>query len=200
LNRSAPTPCTIILARHLETFPDMSLPPRRGHLQDLDSFFTDVDEGTLGAVSFVKPDTLSDGHPGTSTPLKFELFVKNIISEVQNQPSLWQTTAILITFDESGGYYDSGYIQPIDFFGDGPRTVLIAVSPFAKKGLVDHTYTDHASILKFIERNWYLKPLSARSRDNLPNPITLAHEPYFPRNSPAIGDLMTMFQFPSARK
>ena len=64
---------------------------------------------------------------------------------------MWQTTAILITFDESGGYYDSGYIQPIDFFGDGPRTVLIAVSPFAKTGFVDHTYTDHASILKFIE-------------------------------------------------
>ena len=110
---------------------------------------------------------------------------------------MWQDTAILITFDESGGYYDSGYIQPIDFFGDGPRTVLIAVSPFAKAGFVDHTYTDHVSIIKFIERNWRLKPLSARSRDNLPNPIVLSHEPYFPRNSPAIGDLMTMFHFPA---
>jgi phospholipase C len=109
---------------------------------------------------------------------------------------LWQDTAILITFDESGGYYDSGYIQPIDFFGDGPRTVLIAVSPFAKTGFVDHTYTDHASIIKFIERNWRLRPLSARSRDNLPNPVALPHEPYFPRNSPAIGDLMEMFRFP----
>ena len=169
--------------------------PLRSNLQDLDSFFTDLSEGTLGAVSFVKPDILLDGHPGTSTPPLFEAFVQNIISAVQKQPSLWQTTAILITFDESGGYYDSGYIQPIDFFGDGPRTVLIAVSNFAKKGFVDHTYTDHASILKFIERNWRLKPLSPRSRDNLPNPVTLAHEPYFPRNSPAIGDLMTMFQF-----
>jgi phospholipase C len=169
--------------------------PLRSNLQNLDSFFTDVSESTLGAVSFVKPDILLDGHPGTSTPPLFEAFVQKIISEVQKQPSLWQTTAILITFDESGGYYDSGYIQPIDFFGDGPRTVLIAVSNFAKKGFVDHTYTDHASILKFIERNWRLKPLSPRSRDNLPNPVTLAHEPYFPRNSPAIGDLMTMFQF-----
>jgi phospholipase C len=169
--------------------------PLKNNLQDLDSFFTDVAEGTLGAVSFVKPDILLDGHPGTSTPALFEAFVQNIISKVQQQPSLWQSTAILITFDESGGYYDSGYIQPIDFFGDGPRTVLIAVSPFAKTGFVDHTYTDHASILKFIESNWRLRPLSPRSRDNLPNPKTLAHEPYFPRNSPAIGDLMTMFQF-----
>jgi phospholipase C len=172
----------------------------KSNLQDLPSFFTDVSEGTLPAVSFVKPDILLDSHPGTSTPPLFEAFTKNIIQAVQQNRSLWQNTAILITFDESGGYYDSGYIQPIDFFGDGPRTVLIAVSPFANAGFVDHTYTDHASILKFIERNWRLRPLSARSRDNLPNPVALSHEPYFPRNSPAIGDLMEMFRFPAGIK
>jgi phospholipase C len=166
------------------------------NLQDLPSFFTDVSSGALPAVSFVKPDVLLDSHPGTSTPPLFEAFVKNIILSVQKNKSLWLNTAILITFDESGGYHDSGYIQPIDFFGDGPRTVLIAVSPFAKKGFVDHTYTDHASILKFIERNWGLSPLSARSRDNLPNPIVSPRAPYFPLNSPAIGDLMEMFDFP----
>ncbi len=75
--------------------------------------------------------------------------------------------------------------------------MLIAVSPFAKKGFVDHTYADHASILKFIERNWGLSPLSARSRDNLPNPVVRVAEPYFPSNSPAIGDLMEIFEFPT---
>jgi hypothetical protein len=95
----------------------------KSNLQDLPSFFTDVSGGTLPAVSFVKPDILLDSHPGTSTPPLFEAFSKNIIQAVQQNPSLWQDTAILITFDESGGYYDSGYIQPIDFFGDGPRTV-----------------------------------------------------------------------------
>jgi phospholipase C len=168
--------------------------PLKNNLQDLPAFFADVSGGTLPAVSFVKPDILLDSHPGTSTPPLFEAFVQNIIQAVQSSSS-WDETAILITFDESGGYYDSGYIQPIDFFGDGPRTVLIAVSPFAKPGFVDHTYADHASILKFIEHNWRLKPLSNRSRDNLPNPRTLRHEPYFPRNAPAIGDLTTMFQF-----
>ncbi len=69
-------------------------------------------------------------------------------------------TAIFITTDEGGGYYDSGYIQPVDFFGDGTRIPLIAVSPYAKKGYVDHTYYDHASILKFIERNWSLPQIS----------------------------------------
>jgi phospholipase C len=106
-------------------------------------------------------------------------------------------TAFIITFDEGGGYYDSGYIQPIDFFGDGPRIPLIVVSPFTKGGHVSHAYTDHVSILKFIERNWDLKPLSNRSRDNLPNPLADADNPYVPFNAPAIGDLFDLFQFDS---
>ncbi len=90
-----------------------------------------------------------------------------------------------------------GFFQPIDFFGDGPRIPLIVVSPFSRGGHVNHTYTDHASILKFIERNWHLKPLTHRSRDNLPNPITPhGGNPCVPVNMPAIGDLFDMFNFP----
>lgn len=167
----------------------------RNNLVDLNVFYDDVRSNTLPAVSFIKPDELVDSHPGTSTPPLFEAFVKKVIESVQANPKLWSKTAILITFDESGGYYDSGYIQPIDFFGDGPRTVMIAVSPFAKSGYVDHTYSDHASILKFIEWNWRMRPLSKRSRDNLPNPKIESDKPYFPINSPAIGNLTTMFDF-----
>ena len=94
-----------------------------------------------------------------------------------------------VTMDEGGGYYDSGYIQPLDFFGDGPRTPLIVVSPFTRGGHISHTYSDHVSILKFMERNWDLKPLTHRSRDNFPNPIADDDDPYVPLNSPAIGDL-----------
>jgi hypothetical protein len=54
---------------------------------------------------------------------------------------------------------------------------------------------DHASILKFIEANWGLPPLSTRSRDRLPNPVTDAGNPYVPLNRPAIGDLMNLFDF-----
>src|ERR1700692_310680 len=104
-------------------------------------------------------------------------------------------TAFIVTFDEGGGYYDSGYIQPLDFFGDGPRIPLIIVSPFTTGGHVNHSYTDHASILKFIERNWHLKPLTDRSRDNFPNPIVDDDVPYVPVNSPALGDLFDMFHF-----
>jgi phospholipase C len=167
----------------------------RQNLVDLEQFYSDVTANQLPAVTFLKPDVLLDGHPGTSTPALFEAFVRKIVNSVRANKQLWSDTAILITFDESGGLYDSGYIQPIDFFGDGPRTVLIAVSPFARHGHVDHTYADHASILKFMEWNWNLPPLSSRSRDNLPNPVSAPNAPYFPTNSPAIGDLRSMFAF-----
>lgn len=107
-------------------------------------------------------------------------------------------TAILITTDEGGGYFETGYIQTLDFFGDGPCIPLIAVSPFAKRGHVDHVYNDRASILKFIERNWGLPPVSRRSRDQLPNPRH-GDDDYSPENSPAIGDLMSLFEFPHLR-
>jgi phospholipase C len=92
-------------------------------------------------------------------------------------------------------HYDSGYIQPLDFFGDGPRIPLIIVSPFTKGGHINHTYVDHVSILKFIERNWDLKPLTGRSRDNFPNPVVDDDNPYVPLNSPALGDLFDFFHF-----
>jgi len=84
-------------------------------------------------------------------------------------------------------------------FGDGTRIPMIAVSPYAKKGFVDHTYYDHASVLKFIEWNWSIPKLSTRSRDNLPNPLTSAANPYVPVNGPAIGDLMSVFNFSQLR-
>jgi phospholipase C len=69
---------------------------------------------------------------------------------------------------------------------------MIAVSPYAKPGFVDHTYTDHVSILKFIEANWGLGPLTSYSEDNLPNATPGA---YVPKVRPAIGNLMTLFDF-----
>jgi len=102
---------------------------------------------------------------------------------------------VIITFDEGGGYWDSGFIQPIDFFGDGPRIPLVAVSPFSTGGKIDHAYADHVSILKFVERNWSLQPITGRSRDNLPNPTATPDNPYVPTNMPALSDLFGMFDF-----
>lgn len=166
------------------------------HLQNYGAFLDDVQTGSLPAVSFVRPFEALAGHPADSTTDQYELFLQDLINQVKANPQLWSTTAILITTDEGGGYYDSGYIQAVDFFGDGTRIPLIAVSPFAKKGYVDHTYYDHASVLKFIEANWKLPPISSRSRDNLPNPAAVnSDDVYRPANAPAIGDLMNLFDF-----
>ena len=69
------------------------------------------------------------------------------------------------------------------------------VSPYSVGGHISHTYNDHVSFLKFVEKNWQLKPLTQRSRDNLPNPIAEPTNPYVPVNSPAIGDLTDLFSF-----
>jgi phospholipase C len=170
---------------------------RAAHIKDATDFFAAIDNGTLPAVSFVKPDGLVDGHPASSKLDLFEGMVKKVVDHLSANPALMAQTALFVTFDEGGGYYDSGYMQPLDFFGDGPRIPFIVVSPFTKGGHINHTYTDHVSILKFIEKNWGLDPLTARSRDNFPNPRMDDDNPYVPNNSPAIGDLMDMFDFAS---
>jgi phospholipase C len=86
--------------------------------------------------------------------------------------------------DEGGGYYDSGYVQPLDLFGDGTRIPLIVVSPYTSAGHISHSYTDHVSILKLIERKWNLGTISKRSRDNLPNPKRQKATPTFHPTAP----------------
>ncbi|HET9122956.1 MAG TPA: alkaline phosphatase family protein, partial [Acidiferrobacteraceae bacterium] len=173
----------------------MTNPHLRQNLKGIRDLYAEIQSGTLPAVSIVKPDGYVDGHPASSKFALFEAFSHKIIRMVQQNPKLWAHTAILITTDEGGGYYDSGYIQPIDFFGDGPRIPLIAVSPFSRHVGVVHTYDDHVSFDKFVEANWGLGPISARSRDNLPNPVARESDPYVPANSPAIGNLMDLFHF-----
>jgi len=168
---------------------------RKAHIQDTKDLYADIASGTLPAVSFVKPSGLVDGHPASSKLDLFEGFSKKIVDAVKANPELWKDTAILITFDEGGGYYDSGFVQPLDFFGDGTRVPLLVVSRYTRAGHISHDYSDHVSILKFIERNWGLQPVTHRSRDNFPNPIVEESNPYVPRNSPAISDLFDLFEF-----
>ena len=171
---------------------------RETYIADTTELYEDIDTGNLPPVSIVKPSGFNDGHPASSKLDLFEGFVKKIVDQVKANPTLWDNTAIFITEDEGGGYYDSGYIQPVDFFGDGTRIPLIVVSKYTKGGHVSHEYGDHVSLVKFIEKNWSLPTISARSRDNLPNPVQKESNPYVPTNSPAIGDLTDDFQFPAS--
>lgn len=167
---------------------------RDNHIVDTDQLYEDIHDGKLPAVSFVKPSGWVDGHPASSKWDLFEGFVNKIVNEV-HKSDLWESTAIFVTVDEGGGYYDSGYVQPLDFFGDGTRIPLLVVSPHTKPGHISHDYADHVSILKFIERNWNLPTISNRSRDNLPNPKYGKGSRYAPTNSPAISDLFDLFDF-----
>src|SRR5215470_17818421 len=168
---------------------------RSAHIKDAIDFFQELDHGKLPSLAYLKPDSLIDGHPASSTLDLFEAMVENIVDKLKRHPELFKETAFFVTFDEGGGYWDSGFMQPVDFFGDGPRIPMLAISPYSRGGKIVHSYNDHASVVKFIERNWGLKPLTERSRDNLPNPRMRDDTPYVPRNMPAVGDLFDMFDF-----
>ena len=134
---------------------------RKKHIKDAIDFFSELDGGHLPSIAYVKPDSLVDGHPASSKLDLFEAMLENILDELKTHPDLFKETAFIVTFDEGGGYWDSGFIQPLDFFGDGPRIPLVVISHFSRGGKVVHSYNDHASIVKFIERNWDLKPLTS---------------------------------------
>jgi phospholipase C len=204
LNYGVPGPtsdeyCTICNPFQYDTSIMANATVRAEHIQDTVDLDADISNGTLPAVSFAKPSGLVDGHPSSSKLDLFEGFVRKIVDAVEASPYA-ADTAIFITEDEGGGYYDSGYVQPLDYFGDGTRIPLIVVAPpqyLPAKGYISHQYADHVSILKFIERNWGLPPVTRRSRDNFPNPVALPQNPYVPLNTPALDDLFDFFRFRS---
>ncbi|WP_213772706.1 alkaline phosphatase family protein [Bradyrhizobium sp. dw_78] len=174
----------------------MSDPAQRAaHMKDTRDLITGIQTNTLPSVSFGKPDGYLDGHPQSSKIDLFEVYVQNILAELQKNPRMLAETAVFITWDEAGAEYDSGFVQPIDFFGDGSRIPLLILSPYSAGGIVHHAYGDHVSLMKFIERNWYMTPVTNRSRDNLPNPVSTPANPYVPTNMPAIDDLFDAFNF-----
>jgi phospholipase C len=173
---------------------------RAAHIKDTVDLLADIQSDTLPSVSFGKPDGLLDGHPQSSKIDLFEAYAQQVLDALEAHPKLKAETAVFITWDEAGGYWDSGFIQPIDFFGDGPRVPLLTLSAYSTGGKVNHTYADHVSLLKFIERNWKLRPLTDRSRDNLPNPRMREDQAYVPANMPALSDLFDMFDFDHAVK
>jgi phospholipase C len=168
---------------------------RTAHIKDTIDLLADIQANTLPAVSFGKPDGLLDGHPESSKIDLFSAYVQQVLDALEANPKLKASTAVFVTWDEAGGYWDSGFIQPIDYFGDGPRIPLLVLSAYTTGGKVNHSYADHVSLLKFIERNWHLRPLTDRSRDNLPNPRMRGDAPYVPSNMPALDDLFDMFDF-----
>ncbi len=134
---------------------------RAEHLRDEAEFFALAKSGQLPAVSFVKPAGPVNEHPDYSTVLAGERHAVELIDVVRNGPA-WGTTAIILTYDENGGFWDHVAPPVIDRWGPGTRVPAIVISPFAKHGVVDHGRYDTTSILAFIERRWGLAPLTSR--------------------------------------
>lgn len=161
------------------------------HQYDLTDFWNSAKAGNMPSVSFLKAPTYLDGHPVASDPLAEQSFIVNTINSIQQLPE-WNSTAIILTWDDSDGWYDH-VMPPIvsqsndrtndrllgpqglcghalsnayqDRCGYGPRIPLLVISPYAKVNFVDHQLTDQTSILRFIEDNWHLGQIGNQSFD-----------------------------------
>jgi phospholipase C len=146
-------------------------PAKAEHLRDEKEFIAAARSGALPAVSFVKPLGEVNEHPGYANVLSGERHTVELINAVRNGPE-WKSTAIIITYDEHGGFWDHVPPPVGDRWGPGTRVPTLIISPFARRGFVDHTLYDTTSILAFIEHRFGLEPLS--SRDAKANDLTAA--------------------------
>ena len=143
------------------------------HLQDETDFMASLQNGTLPAVSYIKPIGEDDEHSGYAAVDSSEQNAVKWIQAVQNSP-YWKDTAIFITYDDFGGFYDHVPPPMVDRWGYGGRVPMLVISPYAKKGFVDPTQYDHTSTMKFIETRWGLEPLT--TRDAAANDLTNAFD------------------------
>jgi len=136
-------------------------PGRAEHLRDELDFYNDVQNGNLPTVSFIKPLGPDNEHPGYATLANGQAHAADLVTAVQNS-QFWNDTAIIITYDEHGGRWDHVAPPMIDRWGPGSRVPAIVISPFARRGFVDHTEYDTSSILKLMEDRWGLPPVAER--------------------------------------
>jgi phospholipase C len=146
------------------------------HQYDISDFYETLKDGNLPAVSFLKPPAYENAHPGNSDPLDEQTFLVNTINQIEESP-YWSSTAIIITYDDSDGWYDhvaGPIVNGSDTAADesicssrpttlgsygyrcgfGPRLPLLVISPWTRENYVSSNLTDTASIIRFIEDNW----------------------------------------------
>jgi phospholipase C len=134
---------------------------RAEHLKDEKDLFADLASGRFPQVAFFKPVGIENQHPGYSSILAADRAVAKVVEAIRAAP-IWRSTAIIVTYDEYGGLWDHVAPPRGDRWGPGTRIPAIVISPFAKKGHVDHRVYDTTSILKLIENRFGLKPLTDR--------------------------------------
>jgi phospholipase C len=142
----------------------MESPEGRAHIQDAAEFVGALRQGGLPRVAFVKPHALQNAHPFYSTVGAGDRWIGEMVRAIMAS-RYWPSVAVVITYDEGGGWFDHVRPPVVDRFGLGTRVPTLIVSPYAKRGVVAHGQYDHASILKFIEWRFGLEPLTERDRE-----------------------------------
>jgi len=131
---------------------------RAAHLKDYGDLLGDAAAGTLPPVAFYKPQGNVNQHPGYTDVADGDAHIAEVIAALQAGPQ-WQHMLIVVAYDENGGFYDHAKVPHGDRWGPGTRIPAIIVSPFAKKGFVDSTQYDTASVLRFITHRFNLPML-----------------------------------------
>jgi phospholipase C len=169
--------------------------------QPMAQFFTDCTNDTLPQMSFITEAPPYDEHPAANVQTGMQM-IQSIVQAVQ-QSAAWGSTAVLITYDEAGGFFDHVAPPQLDAYGPGLRVPMIIVSPYAKPGYVDTTFSEHSSVLKFIETVFGLPTLASVNHEfDTATPTTNNRAngaPFPPRDGyPALSDLTQCFNFSPA--
>jgi phospholipase C len=143
--------------RHMRDSPEW-----QAHVVPTDQFVADAKNGTLPSVVWISTPSMVSEHPPASTCVG-ENWTVTLLQALAGGPS-WNESAMFVTWDDFGGFYDHVAPTQIDKFGLGFRVPLLVVSPYAKRGVVDHTQAEFSSVLKFIETNWGLPNLTDRDK------------------------------------
>ena len=154
-----------------------------GNIQSLDNFFTDVKNGTLPAVSWITPSGEVSEHPPAKVSVG-QTYVTTLINAIMKSPE-WNSTVILLSWDDWGGFYDHIVPPVVDQNGYGLRVPGIVISPFAKKGYIDHQILSHDAYNKFIEDVFLKGQRIDPKNDGRPDP-----RPGVRENAAQLGNIM----------
>jgi phospholipase C len=134
-------------------------PALSSHIVDLSQYYTDLQNGQLPSVAYLVPSGLSEHPPGDITV--GQAFGTTTVTSLMRS-SAWDSSLFVLTWDDWGGWYDHVAPPQVDADGYGFRVPAIIVSPYARRGTIDNTTYDFTSVIKFIEDNWSLAPLTGR--------------------------------------
>ena len=172
----------------LPSFTDVNQDGQLGNIQSLSSFFTAARTGRLPAVSWINPNGQVSEHPPALVSAG-QTYVTGLINAIMQSPD-WNSTAIFLSWDDWGGFYDHVVPPVVDRNGFGLRVPGIIISPYAKQSFIDHQTLSHDAYTKFIEDDFLNRARLDPHTDGRPDP-----RPDVRENNPILGNLTADFDF-----